>query len=257
MARRKRASSGKIFSDTLETYERIIDLVLPLSLLVLLVSSFLMLASTYISGGAGFVGYLDILSSSPTDALIILIVSIAGLFAFSFLSVGVTALVKFKRTFDDLSFIKLANRSMAYAMRVSVGWFFLAVISFIIGGILTALDAPTLFLPLSLALIWWGAIFLPQTVVLEDKRVIKAFAQSFRYSIRYWKQILVYYVITTALVGIIVVFEVLLEQMSFFYWTAPFISSILLFLFVVPFVEILKCEWYMSTKYKITAVGLK
>ncbi len=248
---------GKIFSDSIEAYEKILDLVLPLGLLVLFVSSFLMLTSTYIAGGAGFVRYTDILYSSPSDAIIIILVAAAGLYAFSFLSVGVSALIKFKRTLDDISFIKLANRATKYAISVSVAWFFLAFVSFLIGVLFASLDIPALLLSLTFIVIWWGTIFLPQVVVLEDLPFLKAFSKSIKYSIKYWPQVLFYYGLATIFVFLILLAEYALEQIPFFYWTAPFISSILLFLIVVPFLEILKCEMYLATKYRITTAGLK
>ncbi len=248
---------GNVLKDTVETYERIIDLILPLGLLVLFVSSFLMLAATYITGGAGFVRYLDILYSSPMDGIIALIVAGMGLFAFSFLSVGVTALVKFKRTLDDVSFIKLANRAVSYSLKVSIAWFFLALASFILGVILKAFSVPDIILALVFIVMWWGAIFLPQIVVLEELPFLKALAASLRYSLKHPGQVVIYYILSLVFVGLIIVAETTLEQLPFFYWTAPFISSILLFIFVVPFLEILKCEFYLATKYRITTAGLK
>ncbi len=247
---------GKVLRDSWETYEKTIELVIPLGILVLLVSSFLMLASAYITGGAGFISYSSILVSSPVDALIAIIVAAVGLFAFAFLSVGVSALVKFKRTLDDISFIKLANRAVSYSIRVSIGWFFLALISFIVGVMFNALGIKILT-PFALMIIWWGAVFLPQAVVLEDLDFLRAFSRSTRYSIKNWYQVLAYYLLASILVFLIILAETALEQMQYFYWTAPFISSILLFLIIVPFLEILKCEWYLSSKYKITTAGLK
>ncbi len=248
---------SKIVSEAWETYEKTTDLVLPLGLLVLLVSSFLMLTSTYISGGAGFVRYLDVMYSSPSSGLIILIVSITGLFMFAFLSVGASAIVKYRRTLDDLSFIKLANRAIKYSIKVSLGWFFLGLLSFIIGVIFTYLGIPPLLLALTFLVIWWGAIFLPQAVVLEDLSFIRAFSKSIRYSIKYWPHVLLYYILASVFVFLIILAEVALEQIPYFYWTAPFISGILLFLIVVPFLEILKCEFYLAKRYKITSAGLK
>ncbi len=245
----------KILGDSWETYERTIELVIPLGILVLFVSGFLMLASTYIAGGAGFVNYSSILVSNPVDALVILVVSIAGLFAFSYLSVGVSALVKFKRTLDDISFIKLANRAVMYSVRVSIGWFFLALLSFIVGVALDSIGLKIL-IPVAFVIIWWGAIFLPQTVVFEDLGFARAFSRSMKYSVKNWPQVLGYYVFGVVLVFLLLLAETGLEQLEYFYWTAPFISSIILFLIIVPFLEILKCEWYIS-RYKITTAGLK
>ncbi len=248
---------SKLISESWETYERTVDLVWPLGLLVLLVSSFLMLTSTYISGGAGFVKYLDVMYSNITSAVIILLVSVTGLFMFAFLSVGASAVVKYRRTLDDLSFVKLANRAVKYSVRVSVGWFFLGLASFIIGVVFEYLNVPSIFLVLTFLVLWWGAIFLPQTIVLEDLSFTRGFAKSIKYSIKYWPHVLFYYLLAALFIFLIILSEVALEQMPYFYWTAPFISGILLFLIVVPFLEILKCEFYLAKKYKITSAGLK
>ncbi|GEM_PF-5117010 len=247
---------SSIMKESIETYEEMVELVIPLGLLVLLVSSFLMLGATYISAGAGFVRYQDIVTMNPISIILFIAISLVGLFAFSFLSVGVTALVKFKRTMDELSFFKLANRALKYSLRVFVAWFSLSAVSFVIGYVFKSFEVPDILLALVLVLLWWGVIFLPQTIVLDDSRLLEGIASSIRYSLKNPVQLLVYYFIGFVMIFSLTVLEVLLEAIPAFYWIAPFISSLFLFLFVVPFLEIIKCQYYISTKYKITKAGL-
>ncbi len=245
-----------VIKESMETYDRIFPLVIPLGIMVLLVSAFLMLGATYISAGAGFVRYSDITIMQPVNMLLFIVISLTGMFAFSFLSVGVTALVKYKRTMDELSFFKLANRAVKYSIKVFVAWFALSAISFAIGYIFKSFDVPDVLLALTFVFLWWGVIFLPETIVLDDAKFLSGIASSIRYSLKHPIQLVVYYVVGLILIFFLTLFEVLLEYIPAFYWIAPFLSSLLLFLFVVPFLEIIKCQYYMSTKYRITKVGL-
>jgi hypothetical protein len=107
----------------------------------------------------------------------------------------------------------------------------------------------------TLLLLWAFFLFFPQIIILHDEEFMTALSDSVKFCLKKPVAVLFYYIATAVLLFLMVALEVLIGQLKVF-WIPPLLSSIILFLFVIPYLEILKTNLYLS-KYKLLLSGLK
>ncbi|MCD6522715.1 MAG: hypothetical protein J7K68_03120 [Candidatus Diapherotrites archaeon] len=247
----------KILWDSLETFFESIRLIAVFGFMVLAVMLFLMSFFTYVVAGAGFIRYQDIItgSISPPGLIIYGLVSLVSIFSLAFLSTAVTLIVKFKRSMDDIGFVKLLAHFPEYVINLMVAWIILGVITFIIGLLFNVLSLPPIITALSMLLLWAFFIFLPQSMILKDKKFVDALRDSTRYCTKRPLAVIFYYAVTLILLFVLVLIDVIIGQFKIF-WLSSIINATIIFLFVIPYLEILKANIYL-TRYKLLLSGLK
>jgi len=247
----------KLLTDSLETYFESASLILVFGFLVLAVMLFLLGFFTYVSLGGGFIRYADVLTGAiePLQGLVFLIVTLVSIFSLSFLSTAVTLIVKLRRSMDDTGFMKLLTHFPRFVSRLMIAWSVLGLISFVIGLVFTAVSLPSWVTALALLSLWGFFIFLPQSLILQDKTFFHALRDSVKYSIRKPKAILFYYALTSLFFLLMLFIDVGLGQTKIF-WLPAFINTSFLFLFVLPFIEIVKVNLYI-TRYRLLLSGLR
>jgi len=224
---------------------------------VLAVMLFLMSFFTYVVGGAGFIRYQDIIAGtiSPLSIIVYGLVGLVSIFSLSFLSTAVTLIVKLKRSMDDVGFTKLLVHFPEHVINLMVAWIILGLITFFIGLLFNALNIPTALTAFTMLLLWAFFIFLPQSMILKDKKFFDALKDSAKYCTKKPLAVILYYLLTAFFLFILVIMEVVLGQFMLF-WLSAIISSVAIFLFVLPYLEILKANLYLS-RYKLLIGGLK
>lgn len=247
----------RLLTDSLEAYFESLSLISVFGFLVFAVMLFLLRFFAYVVVGAGFIRYADVLAGTVPigDALVFALTGIVGLFSVSFLSTAVTMIVKFRRSMDDIHFAKLLTRFPHYVFRLMLAWGTIGVATFLIGLVFNAISLPPFFTALAMLLLWAFFIFLPQAMVLHDKEFVPALKDSVSYCLKKPVGVIVYYVLTLVMLCMLLVFDVALGQTRSF-WLPVLVDTLLLFLFVIPYLEVLKANLYL-TRYRLLLSGLK
>lgn len=247
----------RLLTDSLETYFESLSLITVFGFLVFAVMLFLLGVFTYVVVGAGFIRYTDVLAGTipASEAIIFVLVGIVSLFSISFLSTAVTLIVKLRRSMDDIHFMKLLIKFPRYVLRLMVAWGVIGIATFLIGLMFTAVGLPSAITALAMLLLWAFFIFLPQAMILHDKEFVAALKESVNYCLKKPAGVLVYYVLTLFFLAILLALDVGLGQTGIF-WLPVLVDTLLLFIFVIPYLEVLKANLYL-TRYKLLLSGLK
>ncbi len=247
----------RIVADSLKSYFENIKLVLPFSFLVLVVVLFTMSFFTYVTGGAGFLRYTDVISMSLSSYEIFLyfMATVIGTFSVSFLSVAIVLLVKLRRTLDDIGFMKMLYRFPRNVWKLMLIWFFLGAITFAIGVGTAYFNLPGTAMAFLMLLVWGFFIFVPQTLVLEEYGFIRSLKESAKFFLKKPGAVIGIYLISVIGLFVLVLIETMIGHLKVF-WLSPIFSSFLLFVFVLPYIEFLKTNLYLS-RYKLLTSGIK
>lgn len=247
----------KFLTDSIDTYLEAWRLLLVLGFIVFAILLFLTQFSTYVVAGAGFVRYSSLLNLDfdLVSMALLLVVSLLGLFCIAFLSVGATMVVKLRRSLDDHELFKFVTLFPRYLMRLTVWWIVLGAITFIVMLVSNALKAPSWISALLMLFIWAFFIFIPQSLVLKEKKFSSALKDSASYCMKKPLAVLFYYALSCFLLFMLVLVDVLLGQF-FLSWLAAIINSALLFIVFIPLLEIIKANLFVS-RYKLLTLGLK
>jgi hypothetical protein len=251
----------KLFIDSAETYLEAARLVLVFGFMVFAVMLFLIVSFTYVVGGAGFVRYSSLLAGefSAVQLLVLALVGLISLFCLSFLAVAVTMVVKLKRSLDDIEFLKLISRFPKYLLKLMLWWLLLGAVTFFCMLVFNAVNAPPYLTAFLMLLLWAFFIFIPQSLVLHDKKFADALTDSASFCLKKPVAVLTYYVLSCILVFSLVLLDVLLGQFFITEETVfitTFINSGLLFIFFIPYLEIVKANVFL-TRYPLLTLGLK
>ncbi|MCD4739754.1 hypothetical protein K8R43_01025 [archaeon] len=252
----------KFVTDSIETYLEAWRLILVLGFIVFAILLFLTSFFTYVVAGAGFIRYSSLLGGEfdYVQLFILAVISLLSLFCLAFLSVGVTMIVKLKRSLDDIEFLKFIIRFPRYISRLMLWWIILGAITFIITISFNAIGAPTWISALAMLLLWAFFIFLPQSLVLHDTGFWDALKESSQYCMKRPGAVILYYLISSFLLFVLVCLEVIFGQ--FFLgdmsltWIAVITNSLLLFIVFIPFLEIIKANVFVA-RYRLLTLGLK
>ncbi len=247
----------KLIADSLETYIDSARLILPFSFLVLAVTLFMLGFFTYVVAGAGFVRYADVFTGviGPLDYAFFFVVGLLGLFAMAFLSTAVTLTVKLRRTMDDIGFRKLMVRFPRYLYRIMAAWVMLGAATVLMGLLFTFLRLPTWLIALAELGLWAFFIYIPQSIILHDKRFGEALEESAKYCIKKPLAVATYYVFMLVLLFLMILVDVFFGQFYLF-WLAALFDAFILFMFIIPYLEIVKANIFI-TRYRLALSGLK
>lgn len=246
----------KLITDSLGTYIETFRIhalfgVMALAVILLLFSFF-----TYVVGGAAFLRYSDVVAGAvtPQDGAAFVVLGLVGLFTTAFLSVAVTTVVKFRRSLDDVGFFKLCHHFPEYTIRLTTAWAVIVLATFVIGIAGSFLRLHNAISAALMLLLWAFFIFLPQSIVIKDLSFSQAMRDSAKLCRKKPLAIVLFYLSTLVLLFLLIVLEVLIGQTKIF-WLPPIISAIVLFLFIIPYLEIVKANIYL-TRYKLLLSGL-
>lgn len=246
----------RLVVETVDTFFETLNLVALFGFLVFAVMLFVLSFFTYAVGGAGFLRYSDLLSGaiSLSEFAIFLVVTVVSVIALAFLSVAVTLIVKLRRSLDDIGFVKMLSLFPKYWHKLSVAYLFLGAVTILIGMVFTVASLPAFATALTMLLLWAFFIFLPQSIVLKEHSIVDAMRDSVKFCTKKPVAVILTYVATLLLLISLIVMEVLIGQLKIF-WITPLFSSFILFILVIPLLEIFKANLYL-TKYKLLLGGL-
>jgi hypothetical protein len=248
----------RILGDSLEAYFESSSLILVFSFLVLAVMLFLLTTFTYVDMGAGFVRYLDVVKGtiSGPQALITVIVALVSFFSLAFLQTAVTIIIKLRRSMDDVGFFKLLVHFPWFVTILTVAWAVLGVAMFLVGTVFTAVGLPPALIAFANLLLMAFFLFLPQALILHDLSLADALSESMSHTFKKPASVVLYYLLAVAFLSFMLVIDVGLGQLKIV-WLPALVNSAFLFLFVIPYLEVLKAQLFISTRYRLTLAGLK
>ncbi|MDP2667069.1 MAG: hypothetical protein Q8P05_06230 [Candidatus Diapherotrites archaeon] len=107
-------------------------------------------------------------------------------------------------------------------------------------GLFLGLDI--VWINLALFLVSLSFIFVPQSLVVDEKPIIEAIKTNWYVIFKYPKDFLLILVVSTLLVGLLPLVEAGIDSILF---VGRYITLVLMFVLVIPFIEILKTILYM------------
>ncbi|MEK6970947.1 MAG: hypothetical protein AABW68_04650 [archaeon] len=222
-------------------YRENLKLSLSFAILLVFVFFFLRFGNMALFNGTLFFDY----SFFPLSWEVVLAEVLAGLVFLAMYSILLTLLILAVR--NDLSHIKVR-----YYLREMVQKFFLTMFMYFV--LLSSLfillvilgnmfHVPILWLNALMLLVSISLVFVPQSLVIDEKPIREA-VQTNWYVIRnHFFEYLLVLVLGTVLVGLLPLVEAFIDS---FVYAGRYVSVLLMFGFVVPFLEILKTILYMN-----------
>ncbi|MFH0970226.1 MAG: hypothetical protein V1776_02075 [Candidatus Diapherotrites archaeon] len=222
-------------------YRENLKLSLSFAILLVFVFFFLRFGNIALFNGTMFFDY----SFSPISWEVMVAQFLAGLVFISMYSILLTLLLLAVR--NDLSHIKVR-----YYLREMVQKFFVKMVSyFIILSILfvglvligLGLNVPIIWLNLLLLLISLSLVFVPQSLVIDEKPIWESIQTNWYVIRAHPSDFLLVIVLGTVLIGLLPLVEAFIDS---FIYVGRYITVLLMFGFVIPFLEILKSILYMN-----------
>jgi hypothetical protein len=219
------------------------NLKLSLSFVILLVFVFFFLrfGNMALFNGTVFFDY----SFSPISWEIILAELLAGLVFLAMYSILLTLLLLAVR--NDLSHIKVHFylREMVQKFFLTMFIYFVLLSVLFVGLVLVALglNVPFVWVNAILLLLSLSLVFVPQSLVIDEKPILEAIQTNWYVIRSHPTDFLLVVILGTVLVGLLPLVEALVDS---FVYAGRYITLLLMFGFVIPFLEILKTILYMN-----------
>lgn len=234
----------KAFSRAFRVYSAIAPMSLFFGVFVLASLLLMPLVSSYLVGGGGFIRFSSLLYDMTfiQCVLLLLVGFVSLLFLSVFVSLMMTA-VKMVETLDRVGVNKILSSFQKYVTRLFTLLLFFTVLSIGAGVLLELFEVPHFITQVLLAGFWIPFIFAPQILVLEDYSASRAIADSVNFLRRSPSSFIVYLV-----TGLVLIFAVLCLEFalsSVFTWEHKILSSVLVSLLVLPFLQVLATELYI------------
>jgi len=219
-------------------------LLFSLSFIVALLIPLFISGPTYISLGGVFLRTGSIPEIDPLGAAITLIAYLVSMFLIAEGIVGITLLVKTKRTQTNPT-TEVINALQKYGITIFLAYT-LAAILILIAQLLTFnLDFRTIILPILMLIISFGVFFVPAAMVIDGFRLGRAIDASFSTVRHKFADVLLWMLIGTFLLTI--------SELLLFLLPHPLGSYLVLLfnsVFVLPFLVIYQAQIYMK-KYAL------
>ncbi|MEK6820931.1 MAG: hypothetical protein AABY11_00845 [archaeon] len=222
-------------------YRSNLKLSLSFSILLVFVFFFLRFGNMALFNGTVFFDY----SFSVISIEIVLAQIIAGVTFIAMYSILLTLLLLSVR--NDLSHIKVRYylREMVQKFFVKMVVYFVALSALFVIVVSLGLWAgvPVVWLNLLLLVLSLSLIFVPQSLVIDEKPILEA-VQTNWYVIRsHPKDFFLVLVLGTVLVSILPLLEAWIDS---FIYAGRYVTILLMFVVIIPFLEILKTILYMN-----------
>lgn len=222
-------------------YRENLKLSLSFAILLVFVFFFLRFGNMSLFNGTVFFDY----SFSPLSWEVVVAEAVAGVVFLAMYSILLTLLILAVR--NDLSHIKVHYylREMVQKFFVTMSMYFVLLSAIFIALVLlgTWLGLPIVWVNLVLLLLSISLVFVPQSLVIDEKPIWEA-VQTNWYVIRQnFMDFLLVIILGTVLVGLLPLVEAFVD---YYIYAGRYISVLLMFGFVIPFLEILKTILYMN-----------
>ena len=238
----------RAFFNTINDFKDHLDSAIFLSIpaLIGILLTFLFSKNFYLAIGSVFLRSSDILYISFYELLIALFVVIFSISMFSFTVIGISLLVKEKRTHISITSKKFLNSIKSYMPSVVFFYFVLFIISFILQFLSLYINLLPLF-HILLFLFFGLMFFVPFAISIDDYHLLTAIRKSFSLTIKRPFAFVFWFLFN--FIVIVVISSFLFFFLS--YEIANYIIYIISSLFILPFSTILAAHLYMD-KYPLS-----
>jgi hypothetical protein len=222
-------------------YKENLKLSLSFSILLVFIFFFLRFSNVALLNGTMFFDY----SFAPLGIEVVFAEALAVLVFIAMYSILLTLLLLAVR--NDLSHIKVHFylREMVQKFFVTVFLYFvlLSVLFVLVVTLGVWLNLPLMWINLALLLVSLSLIFVPQSLVVDEKPIVESIANNW-YVIRSNPMDFVLVVfLSMVAVGILPLVE---SAVDYFVYAGRYVTVLLMFVVIIPFIEILKTILYMN-----------
>lgn len=222
-------------------YRENLKLSLSFSILLVFVFFFLRFSNMALLNGTVFFDY----SFSPLSWEVALAEVLAGLVFLAMYSILLTLLILAVR--NDMSHIKVHYylREMVQKFFVTVFMYFVLLSALFVGLVLLGplVGIPLVWINLLLLILSLSFVFVPQSLVIDEKPIWEAVQTNWYVIGKNPLEFLLVIVISAVLVGVLPFIEGLVDA---YVYVGRYITVLLMFVFIIPFLEILKTILYMN-----------
>ncbi len=224
-----------------QQYQHNLKLSLSFAILLVFVFFFLRFGNMALFNGTVFFDY----SFSPLAWEVAIAEGLAGMVFIAMYSILLTLLLLAVR--NDLSHIKVRYylREMVQKFFFTMFVYFVLLSAVFIGLVLlgTALGIPILWINLVLLILSLSLVFVPQSLVIDEKPIWESIKNNWYVIGKHPQDFLLVVVLATVMVGVLPLVEALIDS---FVYAGRYITVLLMFVVVIPFIEILKTILYMN-----------
>ncbi|MBU0662807.1 MAG: hypothetical protein ABH854_04030 [Candidatus Diapherotrites archaeon] len=222
------------------------------ALLLVFVVLFTQLEGAFISSGSIFLDY-GLFKPGPVALVLLLLVSLAFLF---FYSVLLTLMIFAIRR--DLSRVRLhyylSERITKFSFKMFRFLALFAIILILIAAVLTQIGVPALLVGILLLAAAVAFLFVPQSIVVDEESLRSSISSNFEFIRAHPGAVLRVLAAGFVIMLILPLLEYLLDLLTLALNFAPlmgnFATLFITFVFVMPYLEVLKTEFYMN-KYEL------
>jgi hypothetical protein len=219
-------------------------LVFSIPFIIAMVIPFLVSGPTFISLGGVFLRTGSIPEIAPLEAAVMLAAYLVSMFLIAESIVGITLLVKVKRTLANPT-AEVLGAMRKCGLTVFLAYTLAAVLILIAQLLTFELEFRGIVLPLVTMLVSFGAFFVPQAMVIDGMRLGRAIDASFSMVKAKFADVLLWMLLGAIMLTV--------SELLFFLLPHPFGSYLVLLvnsLFVIPFLVIYQAQIYMK-KYAL------
>ncbi|MCK4884246.1 MAG: hypothetical protein KAS30_05215 [Candidatus Diapherotrites archaeon] len=243
----------KLIKFAFASYKKNVKIVGLFAILILFAAPITALASSYFSLGGQFIRF----SNVDFDLNLIDFAGTMGFFLIStfLFSIALTLLITVVKSQFAVTQISSAIIEEIDSNYAQVFLFFVAfsVLSLLIGSVFTKAEIPYFIASMLTFLVWMPFVFTPQAIIIGDMNVVEAMVDSAKFVKTKADLAVLWFAVGFVLLSIVAVFEALLYNFVFF---MPVVSFVVVTVFVLPFLEVLKTEIYLS-KYNIMRASIE
>lgn len=222
-------------------YRENLKLSLSFSILLVFVFFFLRFDNMALLNGTVFFDY----SFSPLSWEVVLAEAVAGMVFLAMYSILLTLLLLAMR--NELSHIKvryyLREMVQKFFLVMFVYFVLLAVVFIAAVFLLPGIGIPLVWVNLLLLLLSLSLIFVPQSLVIDEKPIAEAIQTNWYVLRAHPQDFFLVVVLSTLLIGLLPLLEAFFDL---FWNSGRFVTVLLMFVVIIPFLEILKTILYMN-----------
>ncbi|MFH0714523.1 MAG: hypothetical protein V1847_02025 [Candidatus Diapherotrites archaeon] len=230
-----------VLRKSLSLYVRNFPIIIAFAVLLVFVLVFLQFSNVFISSGSLFLDY-GFLKANPIIILGELLLVAIFLAVYSTL---VTAVVFGAR--KDLGGVRfqyyLKEMLEKFAVQLFAFYLLFTIILALLAALLLGVGISATFVNVVLFLVAIAFIFVPQTIVVDEKKVLQSISYTLNFVKDHPVSFLYAIAISAVLLAIVPLIELFFDQYNY---AGGFVALAILALFVLPFIEIVKTQVYMT-----------
>ena len=250
MVRTRSTSFLDVLKLSIEAYKNNFEALSVFSIPFVIIFPLVLFLPNFTSLGGIFLRYASLANdTSPVELLLIAVAFCISLLLFSFGLVIINMAVKTQRTLKEISFYEV-EKIESYTFQLFSIFFIAALLTIIVNIMLFDSGLSTTLGALIGLLISLLILFAPQVVVIDGQNAQHAISMSSKILLGKFKHFLGFLIIALFLLSVNSLICITIGNTLGEYQAAALVSVVINAIFIVPFLEVLKSQIYLS-KYTL------